>query len=158
MAVDRVPQNYPQLTPYLAVDGADAAMAFYCDVIGFTRRGDVMRAPDGRVGHAELELGNSLLMIADEWPEVGNLGPGTIGGSPVMLSVYVEDVDAVFAKAIAAGATSLREPEDQFYGDRMSSILDPWGHRWSIASHIEDVDEEEMARRATEALAEEHDG
>lgn len=152
MAVPAVPENYPRLSPYLAVDDATAAMAFYCDVLGFERRGDVMTAPDGRVGHAELELGNSLLMISDEWPEVGSPGPRTVGGSPVMLSIYVDDVDDVFARAIAAGAESVREPEDQFYGDRMSAIVDPWGHRWSIASHIEDVDEAEMARRAAAAL------
>jgi PhnB protein len=149
---DPVPPDYPQLSPYLCVDGAAAAMDFYCEVLGFTRRGDVMTAPDGRIGHAELALGNSLLMLADEWPEAGSLAPGTVGGTPVMLSIYVPDVDAVSAAALAAGATGVREPEDQFYGDRMSSIVDPWGHRWSIASHIEDVDAEEMARRATAAL------
>jgi PhnB protein len=152
MTVQRVPENYPRLSPYLAVDGAADAMVFYRDVFGFTPRGGVMTAPDGRVGHAEMELGGSLLMLADEWPETGTLGPNSIGGSPVMNHLYVEDVDAVYAKAIAAGATSLRAPEDQFYGNRMSAIVDPWGHRWSIASHVEDVDPEEMARRAAEAM------
>ena len=152
MAVEPVPSNYPRLCPYLAVKGADDAIAFYCDVLGFNRRGDVMRSPDGRVGHAELELGNALLMLADEWPEVGNLSPTSIGGSPVMLSIYVPDVDATYAKAMAAGAVSLREPDDQFYGDRTAGITDPWGHRWSIATHIEDVPDDEMARRATEAM------
>lgn len=152
MPVEPIPSNYPRLIPYIAVDGADEAIAFYRDAFGFELHGDVMRAPDGRVGHAELSLGDALLMLADEWPEVGNLGPKTIGGSPVMLHIYVEDVDAVFAAAIAAGAESLREPEDQFYGDRSASLLDPWGHRWGLATHIEDLDEDEMARRAAEAL------
>ncbi len=152
MTARPVPENYPRLSPYLAVDGATEAMRFYCDVLGFAPRGDVMTMPDGRVGHAELELGGSLLMISDEYPEVGNLGPATIGGSPVMLSIYVEDVDDVFARAVSAGAQPVREPEDQFYGDRMSAIVDPWGHRWSIATHIEDVDAAEMARRAAAAM------
>lgn len=152
MAVSPVPESSPRLSPYLSVDDATAAMRFYCDVLGFTRHGDVMTAPDGRVGHAELQLGDSLLMISDEWSEVGSLSPTTVGGSPVMLSIYVEDVDAVFSAAVAAGATPVREPEDQFYGDRMSAIVDPWGHRWSIATHIEDVDPAEMARRAAAAM------
>ena len=149
---DPVPAGYPMLSPYLSVDGAAAAMDFYCDVFGFSRRGDVMTAPDGRIGHAERVLGSSLLMLADEWPEAHSLSPATIGGSPVMLSIYVADVDAVYAAALAAGATGVREPEDEFYGDRMGAIVDPWGHRWSIACHIEDVDPEEMARRAAAAM------
>jgi PhnB protein len=124
---DPVPAGYPMLSPYLSVDGAAAAMDFYCDVFGFSRRGDVMTAPDGRIGHAELVLGSSLLMLADEWPEAHSLSPATIGGSPVMLSIYVADVDAVYAAALAAGATGVREPEDEFYGDRMGAIVDPWG-------------------------------
>jgi PhnB protein len=152
MAVNPVPDDYPRLSPYLAVDGARDAMAFYCDVLGFTPRGGVMESPDGRVGHAELELGGSVLMVADEWPEVDNLGPTSIGGSPVMLNIYVPDVDATFAKAVEAGAKVLREPEDQFYGDRMATFLDPWGHKWSIGSHIEDVAPEEMGERAAKAM------
>ena len=125
-----IPDNYPRLSPYLAVDGAAAAM----------------RLPPTNTTMP------AVLMIADEWPEVGNLGPTTIGGSPVMLSIYVEDVDAVYARALAAGAESLREPEDQFYGDRMAAVRDPWGHRWSVGSHLEDVDEAEMARRMADAF------
>ncbi|WP_426571281.1 VOC family protein [Aquihabitans sp. McL0605] len=152
MAVNPIPDNYPRLAPYVAVKGADDAIAFYRDVFGFEQRGDVMRSPDGRVGHAELLLGDSVLMLADEWPEVGNLGPLTVGGSPVQLSIYVDDVDAVYDKAIAGGATSVRAPEDQFYGDRMAGVIDPFGHRWSLGSHIEDVDDDEMARRAQEMM------
>ena len=144
--------EYPRLSPYLAVAGATDAIAFYVEVFGFEQRGDVMTAPDGRIGHAELVLDGSVLMVADDWPEVEAVGPTTIGGSPVQLHLYVEDVDAVYAAAVARGAASQRAPEDQFYGDRTAAVLDPWGHRWSIASHIEDVDDEEMARRAAEAL------
>ncbi len=153
MAVNPIPDGYPRLSPYLAVNGAQDAIAFYRDILGFTQRGDVMTAPDGRVGHAELELAGSVLMIADEWPEADALGPESIGGSPVMLHLYAEDVDAIHARAVEAGATSLREPEDQFYGDRMAVIRDPWGHRWSISSHIEDVSAEEMATRAAAAMS-----
>ncbi|MFN8018873.1 MAG: VOC family protein [Acidimicrobiales bacterium] len=144
--------EYPRLSPYLAVDGAADAIAFYCDVFGFEQRGDVMTAPDGRIGHAELVHDGSVLMVADEWPEVEAVGPTTIGGSPVQLHLYVEDVDAVYAAAVQSGAVSQREPEDQFYGDRTAAVLDPWGHRWSLATHVEDVDDDEMARRAQEAL------
>ncbi len=150
--VDPVPSEYSRISPYLAIDGADDAMAFYCDVLGFERRGDVMRSPDGRIGHAELVLGDSVVMVADEWPEAGNLGPEAIGGTPVMLHLYVPDVDAVHAAAVAAGAETVRSPEDQFYGDRLAVFLDPWGHKWSVATHIEDVAPEEMGRRAAEAM------
>ena len=153
MAVNPIPDGYPRLTPYLAVDGAKEAIAFYCDVLGFTQRGDVMTSPDGRVGHAELGLDGSVLMLSDEWPEAGAVGPKSVGGSPVSLHVYVADVDAIHAAAVAAGATSDREPEDQFYGDRSAAITDPWGHRWHFASHIEDIDEDEMIARATEAMS-----
>jgi PhnB protein len=104
-----------------------------------------------KVGHAELEFGDSLIMLADEFPDVGAVSPRTVGGTPVGISVYVEDVDAVWAKALDAGAKPLREPQNQFYGDRLGSFEDPWGHRWSIASHVEDVPPEEMAKRAAEA-------
>ncbi|HRW38267.1 MAG: VOC family protein [Acidimicrobiales bacterium] len=150
--VEPIPSEYSRLSPYLAVDGADDAIAFYCDVLGFERRGDVMRSPDGRIGHAEIVLGDSVVMLADEWPEAGNVGPATIGGTPVMLHIYVEDVDAVHAAAVAAGAETVREPEDQFYGDRLAVFLDPWGHKWSVATHLEDVPPEEMGRRAAEAM------
>lgn len=154
MTVQPVPDNYPRLTPYLAVKGAAEAIEFYCGVLGFTRHGDVMTAPDGRVGHAELKLGDSLLMLSDEWPEAASLSPDTIGGTPVLLSVYVPDVDATYRRAVEAGATSVSEPADQFYGDRSARFTDPWGHRWNVSSHIEDVDADEMARRATAAMGE----
>ncbi len=149
--VHPIPEGYPRLAPYLCVDGAAAAIEFYGAVLGATERVR-MPGPDGKIGHAELQLGDSVIMLADQAPEIGFLSPRTIGGTPVTLSVYVEDVDAVFDKAVAAGATVLRAVEDQFYGDRSGQFEDPFGHRWNVASHVEDVPPEEMARRA-EAMA-----
>jgi PhnB protein len=147
--VKPIPDEYPQVTPYLIVDGANAAIEFYAEVLGTTER---MRlpGPDGRLGHAELQLGSSMIMLADEMPQMGILSPKTIGGSPVTISVYVEDVDAVFDRAVKAGAKALRPVEDQFYGDRSGQFEDPFGHRWSVATHTEDVPPDEMARRAAE--------
>lgn len=145
--VKPIPDGYPQLTPYLCVAGAGAAIDFYCTVLGATERFRMPR-PDGGVGHAELYIGDSVIMLADESPETGVLGPQSIGGTPVTLSLYVEDVDAVFGRALDAGATSLRPVQDQFYGDRSGQFQDPFGHRWSIATHVEDVAPDEMARRA----------
>jgi PhnB protein len=147
-----IPDNYPRVTPYLIVDGASDAIDFYAKVLGATQRGR-MDGPDGRVGHAELEIGDSLVMLADEMPQMGITGPKTIGGTPVTLHVYVEDVDAVFEAAKQAGATPTRELEDRFYGDRSGQFEDPWGHRWDVASHVEDVAPEEMEKRAREVMA-----
>ena len=148
-AVQPIPEGYPVVTPYLCVDGAGAAIDFYTKVLGATERMR-MPGPDGKLGHAELQLGNSVIMLADEFPDMGALGPKTVGGSPVTLSVYVEDVDSVFDRAVKEGAKPLRPVEDQFYGDRSGQFEDPFGHKWSVASHVEDVSEEEMARRAQE--------
>ena len=151
--VNPIPENYPRVTPYLHVDGAAEAIDFYCNVLGATRRGDAMKGPDGKIGHAELELGDSVIMLADEHPDFGALGPKTVGGTPVNIHIYVEDVDAVFQAALDAGATERRPVEDQFYGDRLGQLEDPFGHHWSIASHVEDVPPEEMGKRAAEAMA-----
>jgi PhnB protein len=147
--VDPVPDGYPRLSPYLVVDGAAQAIAFYGEVLGATERMR-MPGPDGRIGHAELQLGDSVIMLADEYPEMDIRGPKAIGGTPVTLGVYVEDVDATFEAAIAAGAEALRPVEDQFYGDRSGQFVDPFGHRWSVSSHVEDVPPDEMAKRAAE--------
>ncbi len=147
--VKAIPEGYPQVIPYLAVDGADAAIKFYGEVLGTTERMR-MAGPDGKVGHSELQLGDSMIMLADEYPEMGLRGPKSVGGTPVTISVYVEDVDAVFDRAVKAGAKALRPVTDQFYGDRAGQFEDPFGHRWSVASHVEDVPPDEMARRAAE--------
>ena len=146
-AVKPVPDGYPSLTPYLIVADAAAAIAFYQQVFGATLRMK-LDGPDGKIGHAELEIGNSLIMLADEHPEMGALSPKTVGGTPVGLHVYVEDVDAVAATAVAAGAALKRPVENQFYGDRLGSMVDPFGHLWHISTHVEDVSPEEIGRRA----------
>jgi PhnB protein len=148
--VKPIPDGYPRVSPYLTVDGAGAAIAFYREVLGASERMRLTQ-PDGRVGHAELDIGDSVVMLADEFPERGISGPKSFGGTPVTISVYVEDVDRVFARALAAGATSLRAVADQFYGDRTAQFEDPFGHRWSIATHVEDVSPEEISRRAAGA-------
>ncbi|WP_331769806.1 VOC family protein (plasmid) [Embleya sp. NBC_00888] len=151
MSVKPVPEDYPRVTPYLCVDGAAAAIDFYVSVLGATERMR-MPAPGGKIGHAELQLGNSVVMLADEYPDMGFRSPKTVGGTPVTLHVYVEDVDAVFASALAKGSTELRAVKNEFYGDRTGQFEDPFGHRWSVASHVEDVPEDEMAKRAEEAM------
>ena len=149
--VKAIPDGYPRVTPYLAVDGADAAIRFYTTVFGATERMRIP-APEGRIGHAELQLGDSVIMLSDEYPEMGVHGPKSLGGSPVTISVYVQDVDQTFARAIAAGATSIRAVENQFYGDRSGQFIDPFGHRWSVATHVEDVPPDEMEKRMKEYM------
>ena len=146
MTVKPIPDGYPRVSPSLAIDGAAEAIDFYTSVLGATVRLR-MEGPPGRVAHAELQLGDSVIMLADEFPDMGHVGPKKIGGTPVTLSVYVEDVDKTFAAALAAGATELRAVEDQFYGDRSGTFEDPWGHRWNITTHIEDVSPDEMDKR-----------
>jgi PhnB protein len=148
--VNPIPEGYPRVTPYLIVDGASEAIDFYTSVLGATERMR-MDAPGGRIGHAELEVGDSVVMLADENPEMNARGPRAFGGSPVSLMVYVEDVDGVFGRALEAGAKELRPVENQFYGDRLGAFEDPFGHEWNVASHVEDVPPEEMEKRAAEA-------
>ena len=149
--VQPIPENYPRVCPYLVIDGASDALDFYCSVLGATERMR-MGGPDGKVGHPEVQLGDSVIMASDEWPDMGYSGPKAIGGTPVTVMVYVTDVDEVFERAITAGATELEAVTDQFYGDRSGSFEDPWGHRWIVATHIEDVPPEEMERRAAEVM------
>ncbi len=151
MAVKPIPDGYPQVTPYLFVHDAAAAIEFYKSAFGATERMR-MPAPGGKIGHAELQLGDGLLMVADEFPDFGGRSPKTVGGSPVIVSLYVEDVDAVFDKAVQAGATVVRPVENQFYGDRTCQIADPFGHQWSVATHVEDVPPDEMEKRAAAAM------
>jgi PhnB protein len=145
--VKPVPEGYHTATPYLIVDGAARALDFYQRVFGATERMR-MPGPGGKVGHAEIGIGDSVIMLADEHPEIGARGPRAYGGAAVSLHLYVPDVDAVVKKAVAAGATLLRPVEDKFYGDRMGTIEDPFGHHWHVSTHQEDVPPDEMARRA----------
>src|ERR687892_86914 len=150
-SVKSIPEGYHSITPYLAIAGAADAIAFYKKAFGAT---EVMRmaAPGGKVGHAEVEIGGSRIMVADEHPDMGFLSPKTIGGSPGGLHLYVEDVDAVTRQAVAAGAKELRPVKNQFYGDRTGTIEDPFGHVWHIATHKEDLSPDELKRRADEAV------
>ena len=145
--VKPIPDGYPRVMPYLVVDGASAAIDFYKEVFGATERMR-MDGPDGKVGHAEVEIGDSVVMLADEFPDMGAKAPKAYGGSPVSLMVYVEDVDATFEVALKAGAKTVRPIENQFYGDRMGAFEDPFGHSWTVGTHIEDVPPDEMAKRA----------
>jgi PhnB protein len=148
-AVQPIPDAYPRVIPYLAIDGAAAAIDFYVSVLDAKERMR-MPGPDGKIGHAELQIGESVVMLSDEAPEMDHRGPRAIGGSPVSIMVYVEDVDATFAKALSAGAKETQALENKFYGDRSGSFEDPWGHLWHVASHIEDVSPEEMDKRMAE--------
>ena len=150
--VKSIPDDYPQVMPYLAVDDAAAAIEFYSSVLGASERMRMPR-PDGKVGHAELQIGDSVIMLADENPEMGVRGPKSVGGTPVTLYAYVADVDEAFERALAAGAKALRDIEDRFYGDRAGQFEDPFGHRWDISTHVEDVPPEEMSKRAAEVMA-----
>jgi PhnB protein len=147
MAVKPIPDNYPRVTAYLAIDGAGDAIEFYKKIFGAQERFR-MPQPDGTIGHAEIQLGDSVIMMSDTAPEMGHVDPKKLGGTPVTLTVYVDDVDATFGKAIKAGATQLQPVEDKFYGDRAGQFEDPWGHRWNVMSHVEDVSPEEMEKRA----------
>lgn len=150
--VKPIPDGYPEVTPYLCVDGANEAIEFYSKVFGATERMR-MDGPDGKIGHAEVQLGQGLIMLADPHPEIGVRDPKDIGGTPVTISLYVENVDDVYKAALDNGATELRAVEDQFYGDRSGQFEDPFGHRWSVATHVEDVPPEEMEKRAAEFAA-----
>jgi PhnB protein len=131
--VSPIPEGYPRVTPYLIVHDGAAAIDYYTSVLGATERMR-MGGPEGKVGHAELGIGDSVIMLADEHPEMGARGPKTVGGTPVSMHVYVEDADRVFESAIEAGATSLQPMEDKFYGDRSGSFEDPFGHHWKRAA------------------------
>jgi PhnB protein len=149
--VKPIPDRYPRVTPHLSVAGAAEAMGFYASVFGATERMR-MEAPGGAIAHAEIQIGDSVLMIGDEMPSGSDPSPTTLGGSPVALFVYVEDVDDVYRRALEAGARSVQGPEDHFYGDRVAMFDDPFGHRWNVATHIEDVTPDEMQQRAAEAM------
>jgi PhnB protein len=148
--VKPIPDGYHTATPYLIVNGGARAIDFYRQAFGAK---EIMRmpGPNGRVGHAEIKIGDSHIMLADESPEMGARSPKTIGGTPVSIMLYVEDVDRMFKQAVDAGGKSVRPVEDQFYGDRMGSLEDPFGHMWHIATHKEDLSLEEIKKRAPAA-------
>lgn len=135
---------------YICAKGASDAIEFYKKAFGAVETGARILGPDGKIGHAEFTIGETLIMISDEHPEIKVVSPQTLGGTPVSLMVHVESADDCMTRALAAGATPLRELADQFYGERSGQILDPFGHRWTISQHIEDVSPEEMQRRAKE--------
>ena len=145
-----IPEGYGTVTPYLIVNDAARAIEFYKQAFG-ARETFRMARPDGRVGHAEIKIGDSNVMLADEHPEIGARGPQSIGGSPVTFLLYVADVDAQVERAVKAGAKLVRPVADQFYGDRTGGVEDPFGHVWYIATHVEDVSPEELQRRAAAA-------
>jgi PhnB protein len=150
--VKPIPDGYHNVTPYLIVDGAAKAIDFYRKVFGAVEKMR-MPGPGGKVGHAELTLGDSMIMLADEHPEMDHRGPHAYKGAAVSLMVYVPDVDATVKTALASGAKVVRPVENQFYGDRMGTIEDPFGHQWYVATHVEDVPPEEMSKRAAAAMA-----
>jgi PhnB protein len=152
MAVKPIPEGYHTVTPYLAVDDAAEAIAYYIKAFGARERAR-MEAPGGKIGHAELEIGDSLVMLSDPLPQFSTRPPKELGGTSASVFMYVEDVDAVVKQAVDAGGTIEMEVADQFWGDRFGSVQDPFGHLWSIATHVEDVPPEEMAERAKAAMA-----
>ena len=145
--VKPIPDGYHTATPYLIINGASAAIDYYKKAFG-AKEIFRMPQPDGKIGHAEIEIGNSRIMLADEVPEMGHKSPKSLGGSPISIMLYVENVDAVVDQAVAAGGKLLRPVADQFYGDRTGGVEDPFGHSWWVATHVEDVPEEELNKRA----------
>jgi len=152
MKAKYIPDGYHTATPYLIVNGGARAIEFYKQAFGAT---EIIRigSPGDKVGHAEIQIGDSRIMLADEFPEMDALGPKTIGGTPVGLMLYLEDCDSVVAKAVSLGAKVLKPVQDQFYGDRSGTVLDPFGHKWTIATHKEDLSVEEMKKRAAAMFA-----
>jgi PhnB protein len=151
MAVKPIPDGYSTVTPYLVVDGAAEAIAFYkkaFDAVEIFR----MEGPDKRIGHAEIKIGNSHIMLADAFPEMEIRSPKTLGGAGVSIVLYVENVNLLYPQAIAAGGTELRPLQDQFYGDRSGTLKDPFGHIWTVSTHIADYSEEELRERAAAAM------
>lgn len=150
--VKPIPDGYHTFTPYFAVQGATQAIEYYKKAFGATELFR-MEAPGGKIGHAEMKIGNSIVMLADEFPEMDFKGPKSYGGSSCAFYLYVEDCDAVFNQAIAAGGKVIKPMQDQFYGDRSGQLEDPYGHRWSVATHKEDLSMEEVGKRAAEFMA-----
>jgi PhnB protein len=153
MPVSPIPEGYHSVTPYLVMKNAAAAIEFYKEAFGAV---ELLRmaAPGGKIGHAEINIGDSPVMLADEYPDMGIKGPESLGGTPVSLMIYVDDVDKIYPQAIVAGGKEVRPLRNQFYGDRSGTLTDPFGHVWTISTHVEDVPEEELAKRAESAMKE----
>ena len=151
--VKAMPEGYAELTAYLTVDGAADAIAFYTEAFG-AKELSRHTAPNGKIPHAQIQIGGAVVMLADESAEIGLLGPTTLGGTPVTLYLFVDDVDETFARAVRAGATESRPVQDHFFGDRAGQVVDPFGHRWTVATHIEDVAPDEFERRAQRRMRE----
>ena len=153
MPVSPIPEGYHSVTPYLVMKNAAAAIKFYKKAFGAV---ELLRmaAPGGKIGHAEIKIGDSPVMLADEYPDMGFKGPESLGGTPVSLMVYVDDVDKIYPQAISAGGKEVRPLQNQFYGDRSGTLTDPFGHVWTISTHVEDLSEEELAKRAEAAMKE----
>ena len=151
MPVSPIPEGYHSVTPYLVMKNAAAAIEFYKKAFGAV---ELLRmaAPGGKIGHAEIKIGDSPVMLADEYPDMGFKGPESLGGTPVSLMIYVDDVDKIYPQAIAAGGKEVRPLQNQFYGDRSGTLTDPFGHVWTISTHVEDVPEEELAKRGEAAM------
>jgi len=153
MPVKPIPDGYHTLTPFLTCRDAARAIEFYKQAFGAEVRGSVAKGPDGKVMHAELKIGDSVIMLTDEYPEFGSLSPQSIGGSGIGLHIYLDGVDAAFDRAVKAGAQVEMPLMDQFWGDRYGKLKDPFGHKWSIATHVKDLSEDEMRRGMDEAFA-----
>lgn len=152
MSVKPIPEGYHTLTPFLTVRGAERAIEFYQQAFGATSRG-AMKGPDGKIMHAELKIGDSVVMLADEFPEFGSLSPESGGSTSMGLHIYVEDVDQAFDRAVNAGAKVEMPLADQFWGDRYGRLKDPFGHKWSIATHVKDLSMDEMKHNMDEAMS-----
>jgi len=153
MSVKPIPDGYHTLTPHMIVRDATRAIEFYKQAFGAKERGGVMKGPDGKVMHAELMIGDSILMLADEFPNYGSLSPEGRGGTSMALHIYVDNVDAAFDRAVKAGAKVEMPLADQFWGDRYGKLKDPFGHEWSIATHTKDMSADEMKRQMNDAMA-----
>ena len=153
MPVSPIPEGYHSVTPYLVMKNAAAAIEFYKKAFGAV---ELLRmaAPGGKIGHAEIKIGDSPVMLADEYPDMGFKGPESLGGTPVSLMIYVDDVDKIYPQAIAAGGKEVRPLQNQFYGDRSGTLTDPFGHVWTISTHVEDLSEEDLAKRAEAVMKE----
>jgi PhnB protein len=152
MATKPVPEGYTSITPYLTVDDGRGAIDFYKRAFGATERG-IMKAPDGKIAHAELLIGDAVIMVSDKFPQSVCQTPKELGGTTVAIFLFVEDVDATVQDAVDAGATITMQPEDQFWGDRLGQVTDPFGNVWQIATRVEDLTPEEIEERGREFMA-----